>query len=168
MDAKQARQLLERYFNGETRLEEEAQLRSFFAQEKVPADLRPYQPLFQFFGQEQTRTTSTRFNQQLAQQAARLPVVQGRRRQLSPIFQRLAVAALFVLAVGWWHYQSPAPPVNRATAAIDWSKYEPQNEEEAFRVYQSAMRKTARALQRSVQMATTELEGVKKLVQPLQ
>jgi hypothetical protein len=167
MDAKQVSQLLERYFHGETSLQEEAQLRNFFAQEKVPDELRPYQPLFQFFGQEQTRTTSSRFDQQLQQEAARIPVQQGRRRRLFPLFKKLAVAALFVLALGWWNYQNPVQPVNRATAAIDWSKYEPQNEEEALRIYQSAMRKTSRALQRSVHMAATELESVKRLVQPL-
>ena len=47
MDYKYIEQLLERYWECQTTLEEEAILRSFFAQEDIPARLLPYRDLFQ-------------------------------------------------------------------------------------------------------------------------
>lgn len=46
MDYKYIEQLLERYWNCETSLEEESILRSFFAQKDVPVTLLPYRDLF--------------------------------------------------------------------------------------------------------------------------
>ena len=45
MDYKYINQLLERYWNCETSLEEEGILRAFFSQKDVPAELRQYQSL---------------------------------------------------------------------------------------------------------------------------
>lgn len=46
MDYKYIEQLLERYWESQTTLEEEAILRTFFRQEDVPASLLPYRQLF--------------------------------------------------------------------------------------------------------------------------
>lgn len=46
MDYKYIEQLLERYWECQTTLEEEAILRSFFAQADIPASLLPYRDLF--------------------------------------------------------------------------------------------------------------------------
>jgi len=46
MDYKYIEQLLERYWQGETTLQEEDILRSFFSQPDIPEELRRYQPLF--------------------------------------------------------------------------------------------------------------------------
>lgn len=46
MDYKYINQLLDRYWNGETTLEEEQILRSFFSQICVPEELAKYRPLF--------------------------------------------------------------------------------------------------------------------------
>ena len=46
MDYKYIEQLLERYWQGETTLQEEAILRAFFCQPDMPDHLRKYQPLF--------------------------------------------------------------------------------------------------------------------------
>ena len=46
MDYKYIEQLLERYWQCQTTVEEEAILRSFFSQENVPAALQNYRPLF--------------------------------------------------------------------------------------------------------------------------
>jgi len=44
-----ARQLLDRYFEGETTRSEEHQLATFFIKAPIPEDLMPYSPLFRFF-----------------------------------------------------------------------------------------------------------------------
>lgn len=46
MDYKYINQLLDRYWKGETSLEEEEILRAFFSQDELPAELKPYQALF--------------------------------------------------------------------------------------------------------------------------
>ena len=46
MDYKYIEQLMERYWQGETTLQEEAILRNFFSQPDIPEHLRTYQPLF--------------------------------------------------------------------------------------------------------------------------
>ena len=54
MDYKYIEQLLERYWEGETTLQEEAILRAFFSQEDVPANLMKYKSLFDCGLQEET------------------------------------------------------------------------------------------------------------------
>ena len=46
MDYKYIEQLLERYWNAETTLEEENILRTFFCQKDIPAEMEPLRPLF--------------------------------------------------------------------------------------------------------------------------
>ena len=46
MDYKYIEQLLERYFAGETSLQQERILDAFFAQDEIPAELKVYQPMF--------------------------------------------------------------------------------------------------------------------------
>ena len=48
MDYKYIEQLLERYFNAETSLEEERILRTFFSQEDIPAEMMHWKSLFTF------------------------------------------------------------------------------------------------------------------------
>ena len=54
MDYKYIEQLLERYWQGETTLQEEAILRAFFSQDDVPASLMKYKSLFDCGLQEET------------------------------------------------------------------------------------------------------------------
>ncbi len=46
MDYKYIEQLMERYWNAETTLEEESILRTFFSQENIPAEMEQWKPLF--------------------------------------------------------------------------------------------------------------------------
>ena len=46
MDYKYIEQLMERYWNAETTLEEESILRTFFRQENIPAEMEPMRALF--------------------------------------------------------------------------------------------------------------------------
>jgi len=52
MDYKYIEQLLESYWQGQTTLQEEAILRSFFSQTNLPQELRKYQPLFTYEKEE--------------------------------------------------------------------------------------------------------------------
>ena len=52
MDSKQIEQLLEKYWNTETSLEEEQQLRDFFRSENIPEPLKETAELFRYFDQQ--------------------------------------------------------------------------------------------------------------------
>ena len=62
MDYKYINQLLDRYWKGETSLEEEQILRSFFSQVCVPEELAKYRPLFNY---EQTETKTDRLGERI-------------------------------------------------------------------------------------------------------
>ena len=53
MDEQKIQELLRRYFDGATSIEEERKLQQFFTQEEVPESLKQYLPLFAFFVKEQ-------------------------------------------------------------------------------------------------------------------
>lgn len=57
MELNNIENLILKYNNGETSLKEEQQLKTFFAQETVPAHLEEYQPLFNYFTKIQSTET---------------------------------------------------------------------------------------------------------------
>ena len=57
MDLTKIEALLERYWEGETTVGEERELKAFFAQEEIPEHLRVYAPLFQYLDGQQAKTT---------------------------------------------------------------------------------------------------------------
>lgn len=97
MDSNYIEQLLERYWQCETSQEEEAQLRSFFNNEDVPAHLLRYKDLFVYQEFLQQDGLGEDFDQKVLAQVE-VPVVKARRMTLSsrfmPLFKAAAVTAL--------------------------------------------------------------------------
>ncbi len=54
MNEQKIHELLQRYFDGATSLDEERELQRFFAGKDVPDSLKAYQPIFVFFAGERT------------------------------------------------------------------------------------------------------------------
>ena len=97
MDYKYIEQLMERYWNAETSLEEESILRSFFSQENIPAEMEQWRPLFVAGGEEpklsddfDTRilTMIGEENQHVQAQEVKLT------QRLMPLFKAAAVVAI--------------------------------------------------------------------------
>ncbi len=95
MDCKYVEQLLERYWQCETSLEEEAQLRHFFAGEEVPAHLLPYKSLFVYQQVQQEEGLGADFDARILAQVE-TPVVKARRLTLRHRFMPLLKAAAVV------------------------------------------------------------------------
>jgi len=103
MDYKYIEQLMERYFNCETSLQEEQILRSFFQQEEIPAELLPYRDLFRYEEEEiMEEKLGDDFDakilsmvEQPTVKAKRIPL----RTRLYPFFKAAAAIAI-VLTVG--------------------------------------------------------------------
>lgn len=99
MDYKYINQLLERYWQCETTLEEEQILRSFFSQLNVPRELERYRSLFVY---EQTEPKADRlgddFDERLMSAIGQPDKVQARRitmkQRLTPLYKAAAAVAI--------------------------------------------------------------------------
>lgn len=110
MDYKYIEQLLERYWQAETSLEEERILRAFFAQEQLPADMERLRPLFSYDADMEQPSLGDDFDSRLmaqlgpeASEAFRPQQVKAVEVSLSqrlmPLFKAAAVVAI-ILTVG--------------------------------------------------------------------
>lgn len=123
MDYKYIEQLLERYWQGETTLQEESILRSFFSQSDLPAELRKYQPLFAC-GQDETLGDDfdARILSSIGEEPkARIVTLASR---LKPLFKAAAIVAI-LLTIG-----------NAAQAPWNYGWDNPQDEYAKYRQQQ--------------------------------
>lgn len=102
MDYKYIEQLLERYWQCQTSVEEERILRDFFSQKEVPAHLQRYCALFAFEKDEEEFHLGADFDRKILNQIEE-PVVKARRNsirfRLSPFYRAAAIVAV-VLCLG--------------------------------------------------------------------
>lgn len=165
MDYKVVKAIIDRYFAGETSLEEEAQLRAYFSGAEVDDRLKPYKPLFVVLQQESERSMPDAALEKLWQHPPK-PAAQLR---ISTYRRWIAVAASVALAIALWRwYPQQAAPESPAIAAVDWSKYEVTDPEEALRITKKALGRTSRELNRAAEKAAQEITKVKKMAAPLQ
>lgn len=98
MDYRYIEQLLERYWNCETSVEEEQILRAFFRQKELPAHLRRYQSLFAFEDEESKKQLGSDFDERILAEIER-PVVKVRRLTIQTRFMPLFKAAAMLLLI---------------------------------------------------------------------
>jgi len=99
MDYNNIRKLLDKYWEGESTIIEETQLRDFFTGSDVPEDLKAYQPLFQFFQMEQDKNLNGDFDQRLIKQLESSEKPKATVRKLPYYLMRVAAAALLLLSI---------------------------------------------------------------------
>ncbi|MBI1226796.1 MAG: hypothetical protein GC192_16290 [Bacteroidetes bacterium] len=154
--------LIEKYFEGETTLEEEARIREYFnSGEPVAEDLREFQPLFQYFSQERVQTLSDDFDEALFQKigAGEAKIVRMRTwpKQLLRI---AAVGAVLVLAMVFL----VKPPASTAqVASIDWTKYEIKDEKVAYEETVKALKLLSSKLNKGTKKAGEEMKELEKV-----
>ena len=102
MDYKYIEQLLERYFQCETTLEEEEILRTFFLQEDVPVWLMKYQTLFNYEARQE-EPLGDEFDERVLAVIEQGEPVKARvltmTQRLKPLFKAAAIVAI-VLTLG--------------------------------------------------------------------
>ena len=101
MDYKYIEQLLERYWSGETSLEEENILRAFFSQKDIPASLLPYRDIFVYQAvSKSVEVLDSDFDDQILALIDEPEVVKARtitlRQRLAPMFKAAAVVAIML------------------------------------------------------------------------
>lgn len=101
MDYKYIEQLLERYWSGETSLEEESILRAFFSQKDIPASLLPYRDIFVYQAVSKSEEVlDSDFDDKILALIDEPEVVKARtitlRQRLAPMFKAAAVVAIML------------------------------------------------------------------------
>ena len=101
MDYRYIEQLLERYWEGETTLQEESILRTFFSQPDIPEHLRKFQPLF-ICEQQKEEPLGEDFDARILEQIGEAPVAKtiSLKDRLMPLFKAAAIVAI-VLTLGY-------------------------------------------------------------------
>lgn len=90
--------LLERYWNCETSVREEQELRDFFSRADLPKELQPYLPLFSYIGDEQAVRLSDDFDGRL--QASIAAAGRKKKRSFRILTPLLRIAASLLLIGG--------------------------------------------------------------------
>ena len=125
MDYKYIEQLMERYWNAETTLEEESILRSFFRQENIPAEMEPLRALFadEASSQQLGDDFDARMLEMIREKEAP-KVVKAREisltRRMMPLFKAAAVIAI-ILTIGG---ALQAPWDNSWNTPQDYARYQ--------------------------------------------
>ncbi len=112
MELANIKKIVEKYFDGNTSLEEEKALQKYFAQAHVPEELQAYQPLFQFF---ETNTDES-FNMDTLV----LPTTPKKSKLI--IMSWFAAAASLVLLVSIYFQQSK-PHYSKAEQIAAYMEY---------------------------------------------
>jgi hypothetical protein len=104
MDYKYIEQLLDRYWQCETSLEEEQILRTFFSQENVPVSLLPYKDLFTYEHVDVTENIlGEDFDRQMLEMVGEVAPVKAVTisitQRLKPLFKAAAIVAI-ILTLG--------------------------------------------------------------------
>ncbi len=157
--------LIEKYFAGETSLEEEQQLVDYFNSGKVAYEFKQYTPLFYFIKREKQVSLSEDFDEKLLQNLAEKPgakVVNFR----SWIAPALKIAAIGIMLMGAYLFFKPTTaPVGQH--AINWEKYEIKDEQLAYDETVKALRLVTSKLNKGSQKAIKEVSKTEALAKYL-
>jgi hypothetical protein len=168
MNNSQIAKLLDKYFEGETTLSEEKQLKDYFSYSEVHPDFEEYVSLFRFFNESEGIQLSDSFDAKLMEriQAETTPtksIEPGKNeakvlRLNFKMISKVAAAVVFVLAA-WYFYEKPAPVTQPIASeeTIDWSKYEVKTPEQALEATRMALTKTSYEINAGAGMVAKEM-----------
>lgn len=122
MELAKIEQLLEKYFEGETTIAEEIQLKQYFSTEEVAAHLEHYKPLFGYFSSEKEEQFT--------------PTLSLKSKKRFPV-AKLAIAASFVFLVSVIAFINYQPNNTPQVSNTELGSFE--NPEEAFKETQKAL-----------------------------
>ena len=155
MDYKKVNELLERYFEGETSLQEETMLSTYFNENEVAADLQKYQPLFQYFKEEQSIQISDDFESRLLEKLEAQPT-EAKIKKMPFLSQLRRIAAVAVIIFGAFmaYQQINQPPIDEGVAINDkFAPYDAMTEQEAYERTKAALMLISNKLNTSTQKA---------------
>lgn len=100
MNTREVKILVEKYFGGETTLQEEKELMKFFASGNVPEELQYLTPVFAFFSNEKRVVPSEKLNEEINKISSTATVIQFfRKRAFWLTVSGIAASIVFIVAV---------------------------------------------------------------------
>ena len=163
MTTQHIQSLLDKYFEGESTLVEEAQIKAYFQGDQIDESLQIYSEFFQFLGEEKDQQTlRPEFETELLAELAKedTPSRSAKVRQLPGMLLR--IAALVVLMIGLY-FLVPQQDDQLTAGEFDWESVELENEQEAFEQTKAALELLASKLNGSSKTATEHLQNVEKI-----
>ncbi|NMH26110.1 hypothetical protein [Flavobacterium solisilvae] len=112
--------LIEKYFEGETSIAEEKELKAYFSSSDVAQHLEQYKPVFGYFSQAKQ------------EQFTALIPLKSRRKQKRLAWLSVAASVVVMLGIGFFAYQNTSEPTQENLGVID-------DPEIAFRETQKAL-----------------------------
>jgi hypothetical protein len=162
MDYKNINNLLEKYWEGESSLQEEETLRQYFNNGNVAPELEQYQSLFQFFKEEQDVMVSDDFEKRLLLQIEKeQKVVPAKVRKLSWMTSIRAIAAVGIILMGAVFVFQNLEPEEKDV----WAKYEVEDEQAAIEATKAALALLSGKMKKGSKKATkgfSEMKSVTK------
>lgn len=155
------KELLEKYFNGETSIEEENQLKEYFRSEQVGDEMKAFAPLFQAFENESVEKVSSDFDERLFEKMGEESKVVRINTWRKTLMRIAAVGAVLLAS----YFIMQQPPEN--TSEIAWEKYEITDEDLAFEETKKALMLLSSKLNRGKSKASKEVSKAEKVTKYL-
>jgi len=162
-DEQKMDQLLDRYFQGETSLEEESWIRQQCQRRDLPEQYLPYRSWFTVIEEDTERSLDDSFEAELLERINRQQRQAKVRKLVSKPWQ---IAAAVVLALGlatWMWSDDMASQWMSSPDQIDWSQYEPETPEEAAQIYRKAMLRVSSEMNTGAAKASKKLEKLEEI-----
>ncbi|MEL6140781.1 MAG: hypothetical protein AAFU67_04105 [Bacteroidota bacterium] len=170
MNEEKLNELIERYYAGETSLDEERWLREHFLDQHSQGSDSLESRLAKFFAtQSELRLSKEQSTQLRSRITKRNKLIVVRRMRFVRLGMAIAASLLLVLSV-WWSFNTPFNEENGHTSpalaeTTDWSRYEVTDPEEAAAILMSSLRTVSTGLKEG-KAATVALTELKKLTRP--
>ncbi|MFZ1704008.1 MAG: hypothetical protein WAT79_06655 [Saprospiraceae bacterium] len=146
--------LLEKYWEGETTLEEEKTLQAYYRTGNVAEEHKAFSPLFEYIAQQETLSYSLPPLENVIQQARETKVI----RLKTYTKWIYAIAAVFVLGLASWFVFLPNVSETNQASLI----HEIEDPEEAYRVTMEALAMVSGKLNRGTESISIGLGNVDK------
>ncbi len=157
MDFKYIKNLLDKYWAGESSLEEEATLRNYFQGDDIAPELKSFQPMFQFFtAASETESEQDVLSQMDFEEDNIIPLASRN----SPFYIFKRIAAILILAVSsFWAYQMVT--FDNDVQAHQLDTFEEAEAEEAYRTTQAALQLISAKLNKGKSSAAAGISKVR-------
>lgn len=153
MDCNTIKEILDKYWEGETSLKEEKLLKTYFNSNQVAKELESFRPLFVYYKEQKSKTATESF-----EGLKRKPIV----HRLLPTWVMVAASILILLVAGTFCYVNQTAS-NPTVFAIDETvKDTYKDPEKAYKEAKAALLLISKGLNKGMKKTK---EGVKKAKQ---
>lgn len=153
------KKLVEKYWVGETSLEEEKLLKQYFNGDQIEKDLKPFQDTFKYFGEQQKVVASTTNLANLPNETGK--VVSLKKSWNTKFLFRIAAAILFLLAIGFWYQNTVELPQEQRMANY-WESKEIKDPKLAYLKTKAALLLVSNKLNKGREVALNQVIKVRK------